>query len=579
MHFRVRGLIWRGMKTICLSFLLRTLLLVVFAGFGWIPSWANSAQGERGMVASGHPLATQAGLEVLKRGGNAIDAAVAVGLTLGVVDGHNSGIGGGCIMIIRRANGRILLLDGRETAPLIANRDMFLRNGVADPNLSQVGPLAIATPGALLAYNYAAGNFGRLPIREHLLQAANLAEKGFPIDAAYAERLAEAAPQLAAFPASREIFLHPDGSPRGVGESLRQVDLARTYRGIAQLGPGYFYTGAFAVATVRWMTKHGGFLSDADLGLYRIGFREPVTSTYRGRAIVGFSPPSSGGVGVAEVLNIVEHFDLKKYGPNSADTIHIIAEAMKLAFADRAFWMGDPEFTRVPRTLASKAYAARLAARISMDHAIPVPQHGIPPAALQDYFGKHTTHFSTADAQGNWVACTATINTSFGSKVVIPGTGVLMNNEMDDFSAQPGAPNYFGLVGAEANAIAPGKRPLTSMSPTLVMVNGRPLLALGAAGGPTIISQIVLAIINSVDFGMDAETALAQPRFHQQWRPDELRLEAAIPDPVVRELERRGHHVVRVRAIGAAQAVGLTSDGKKFLGVSEPRGYGSAAGW
>jgi gamma-glutamyltranspeptidase/glutathione hydrolase len=550
--------------------------------FGSIsPSRANSARGDHGMVSSGQPLATEAGLQVLKRGGNAIDAAVAVGLTLGVVDGQNSGIGGGCIMLIRQASGRIIALDGRETAPLLAKPDMFVRNGRADGNLSQVGALAIATPGALLAYNFAAGNFGKIPLKEHLVRAASLAEAGFALDAGYAERLAESAQLLGAFPESRAIFLHPDGTPLRTGEILRQPDLAKTYRGIARQGVPYFYTGPFAVATIAWMGTHGGILSDADFALYRIGFREPVTTTYRGRAIVGFPPPSSGGAGVAEILNILENFDLKQMGPNSADMIHVVAEAMKLGFADRAFWLGDPEYTRVPRNLAAKPYAAQLAARIRKDHTTPVPLHGVPPAALQNFFGNatHTTHFSTADAAGNWVACTATINTSFGSKVVIPGTGVVMNNEMDDFSAQPGAPNYFGLVGAEANGVAPGKRPLTSMSPTFVMVKGTPILAAGAAGGPTIISQVVLTIINMIDFGMDLETALAQPRFHHQWQPDELRVENRIPPAVIQELERRGHQVVRVSAIGASQAVGVSTDGKNLVGISEPRGYGRAEGW
>jgi gamma-glutamyltranspeptidase/glutathione hydrolase len=545
-----------------------------------LSSNAASARAEHGMVATGHPLATEAGLQVLKAGGNAVDAAVAVGLTLGVVDGHNSGIGGGCIMLIRLANRRIVVLDGRERAPFAAQRDMFLRNGQVDPNLSQSGALAMATPGALLAYNHAAANFGRLPLRDSLLRAATLADNGFPIDAAYAERVAETARELSVFPDSRAIFLHPDGSTLKPGEILRQPDLARTYRGIAQQGPSYFYTGPFAVAATQWTATHGGLLSASDLANYWVAVREPVTTTYRGRAVVGFPPPSSGGVAVAEVLNILEHFDLRKMGAGSPDFIHVVAEAMKLAFADRAYWLGDPEATRVPRGLGAKAYAAQLAKRIKMDRTTPVPGHGIPAAASQNYFGrKHTTHFSTADAAGNWVACTATINTSFGSKVVIPGTGVVMNNEMDDFSAQPGVPNYFGLIGAEANAIAPGKRPLTSMSPTFVIANNQPVLAVGAAGGPTIISQVLLAVVYMFDFGMDLETALAQPRFHQQWQPDELRVESGLGQEVMQELQRRGHRIVQVKAIGVAQGVAKTPDGKTFVGVSEPRGYGQAAGW
>lgn len=531
------------------------------------------------MVVTGHPLATQAGLDTLRRGGNAVDAAVAVGLTLGVVDGHNSGIGGGCVMLIRQANGRMVVVDGRETAPLNATGERFLRGGQADPNLSQYGATAIATPGALLAYNYAGTVLGRLAMRDHLTRAAALAETGFALDAAYAERLSEAARGLAAFPDGRAIFFHADGSPLRAGDILKQPDLARTYRGIAQQGMSYFYTGPFAVATAQWMNRNGGLLTDLDLAAYTLGLREPVATTYRGRPIVGFPPPSSGGIAVAEILNILEHFDLKKFGPNSADLVHVMAEAMKLAFADRAFWLGDPDFVKVPRGLITKPYAAQLARRIQMDRVIAVPQHGTPPAALENYFGKHTTHFCTADAAGNWVACTATINTSFGSKVIIPGTGVLMNNQMDDFALQPGVPNYFGLIGAEANAVAPRKRPLTSMTPTLVLANGQPILATGAAGGPTIISQVVIAIVNLIDFGMDLEAALAQPRFHHQWQPDELRIESSLAQNVQEELQKRGHRLVRLEAIGAAQALGRGPAGQGFVGVSEPRGYGKAEGW
>jgi gamma-glutamyltranspeptidase/glutathione hydrolase len=482
-------------------------------------------------------------------------------------------------MLLRRANGRVFVVDGREMAPLLAGSDLFLRGGRADPNLSQLGALSVATPGALMAYNYAAANFGKLPLRDHLVRAATLAEAGFPLDAAYAQRLAESARELSQFPDARTLFFHADNSPLRAGEVLRQPDLARTYRGIAQNGAAYFYNGPFAIAAVRWMATHGGILNEVDLAYYRIALREPVVTSYRGRSILGFPPPSSGGVGVAEILNILENFDLKKMGPGSADLIHVVAEAMKLAFADRAFWLGDPDHIKVPRGLNSKLYAAQLAKRIRLDRATPVPQHSVPPAPYQNYFGSHTTHFSTADAAGNWVSCTATLNTAFGSKVIIPGTGVLMNNQMDDFSAQPGMPNYFGLIGGDANAVGPGRRPLTSMSPTFVMARNQPILAVGAAGGPSIISQVVLTTVNMIDFGMDLETALAQPRFHHQWSPDELRLETRVADAVQQELEKRGHRVVLVEAIGAAHAVGRTTDGKELVGVSEPRGYGKAEGW
>lgn len=537
----------------------------------------------RGMVATVQPVATQAGLDALKAGGNAVDAAVACALTLGVVDGHNSGLGGGCFMTLRLADGRVLALDGRESAPAAATRDMFVRDGRADPRLSQDGPLSVGVPGELALLAYASTNFGRLPLRQLLTAAARVAEEGFLLDRHYASRLDATRAELAAFPASKAIFLRPDGTPWKAGERLRQPDLAQSYRSMAEEGPDWFYRGRFAADTASWMTTHGGVLSAADFAAYRMRVREPVHGTYRGWEIISFPPPSSGGVHVIEILNVLEHFDLKSMGDRSADFAHVVTEAMKLAFADRAHWLGDPDFTPVPRGLVAKEYAADLARRIRLDKATAVPSAGAPPKAETDLFsgtaGRHTTHFSTADAEGNWVACTASINTSFGSKVVVPGTGILLNNHMDDFSAQAGVPNSFGLVGAAANAVAPGKRPLSSMSPTLVLRDGRPVLSVGAAGGPTIISQTLLAIIRTIDFGQDPTAALAGPRFHHQWRPDELHGEAALGDDVIAELRRRGHVVVVERSLGATQAVGLGTDGRHFIGAADPRGEGTAAGW
>lgn len=541
--------------------------------------FADVAHGKRGIVATVHPLATAAALQAFEKGGNAIDAAVAAALTLGVVDGHNSGIGGGCFMLVRLANGRTLAIDAREAAPLAATRNMYVRNGRVNPQLSQLGPLASGVPGSLWAYHYAVTEFGRIPLREHLLSAAQIAERGFAIDSTYAKRLEANARELSLFEPTREIFLHPDGTPRREGEILLQPDLANTYRALALQGVAWFYYGPFALLAGDWMLRNGGVLIPGDFELYQVKLREPLVSTYRGYTILGFPPPSSGGVHVAQILNILENFDLKKMGTNSVDLIHVVTEAMKLAFADRAFWLGDPDFTKVPRGLTSKQYGAKLAKLIRMDRATLVPNHGLPSGAAKNYFGSHTTHFSTADAAGNWVACTATLNTSFGSKVVIPGTGVLMNNQMDDFSIQPGVPNYFGLVGAEANSIAPRKRPLSSMSPTIVLKNGKPVLSLGAAGGPTIISQALLTIIYMVDFGMDLETAMNQPRFHHQWNPDELRIEGTIGDAVIKELEKRGHKVTVVNSMGATQAVARDSKNGGLVGENDPRVNGKAGGW
>jgi gamma-glutamyltranspeptidase/glutathione hydrolase len=384
---------------------------------------------------------------------------------------------------------------------------------------------------------------------------------------------------LAASETARRIFLKPDGRPRAEGEVLQQPDLARTYRSIATEGIEWFYDGPFARMTAEWMQTNQGALTAEDFKNYRVRIREPVRTTYRGYEVVGFPPPSSGGVHVIQLLNILENFQLHDLPANSPDTIHLIAEAMKLAFADRAFWLGDPDFVDVPRGLIAKNYGKQLAARIRMQEVAPVKGHAIPEQATQDIFRKHTTHFSAADAEGNWVACTATINTSFGSKVVVPGTGVLLNNEMDDFSIQPGVPNAFDLIGGEANAVASGKRPLSSMSPTIVLAEGKPILAVGAAGGPTIISQTLLTIVNIIDFDMTLDAAIAAPRFHHQWRPDQLRIERGVAATVREELRTRGHVLSETDSIGVCQAVGLQNETGGFIGVSDPRGGGAAVGW
>ncbi len=547
---------------------------------GRVPSWAGEvAYGRQGMVATVHAKASEIGVEMMKRGGNAVDGAVAAGLMLGVVDGHNSGIGGGCFLVIRLANGAFVAIDGRETAPALAARDMYMRDGKAQTGLSQSGALAIGVPGALAAYAHAVKHYGKLPLEKHLEAAAETAERGFRIDRNYAQQVAATARELGKFPAAREIFFKGAGQPLQAGDLLKQPDLARTYRGVAQHGTDWFYGGPFARATEDWMKDNGGLLRIADFEGYEAKERAPVISTYRGYQIAGFPPPSSGGVHVAQILNILESFDLKAMGAGSAEFVHVVAEAMKLAFADRAYWLGDPEFAPVPRGLITREYAAELAKRIRKDKATPVPGHGTPPAAETDLFKKHTTHFSAADAQGNWVACTATINTSFGSKVVIPRTGVMMNNEMDDFSIQPGVTNYFGLVGAEANAVAPGKRPLSSMSPTIVLKDGEPVLALGASGGPTIISQTLLTIIFVIDFGMPIDEALAQSRFHHQWRPDELRIEQRAGAELIEALEKRGHQMRVVNTIGVTQVVGRERGGKRLVGAHDPRRDGAALGF
>ncbi len=533
---------------------------------------------DKGVAATVHAAATKAAMDALKSGGNAIDAAIAAGLTLGVVDGFNSGIGGGCFMVIRRANGEIHALDGREMAAAAASRDMYVIDGKAKPQLSLTGALAAAIPGELATFAYAQKTFGKLKLAEVLLPAADIAEKGFRITTEYESRLRVVVKELALFPATKAIFLKEHDMPLRNGDLLKQPDLAKTYRAIAEQGPDWFYRGEFAQKTAEWMKANGGLLTVEDFAGYQVQSRQPLRTKYRDYEIVGMPPPSSGGVHVAQILNILEYFDLAKLGPDSIETYHLIIEAMKLAFADRAWWLGDPDFVSVPRGLVSKSYAQELAIRINRKTASKVEKHGTPPNAETDIFKKHTTHFTVADAEGNWVACTATINTTFGSKVVVPGTGVVLNNEMDDFSIQPGVPNSFGLLGNEANAIAPKKRPLSSMSPTIVLKDGQPVFSAGAAGGPTIISQVLLAMVRHIDFGMPPVRALQQPNVHHQWSPDEVKIETKAGPYITDGLKAMGHKIKLMSSFGACQAIDRGADGS-FSGAGDLRVNGKAEVW
>jgi gamma-glutamyltranspeptidase/glutathione hydrolase len=509
----------------------------------------------------------------MKSGGNAVDGAIAAAVMLGVVDQHNSGIGGGLFMLIRSPDGSFAAIDGREMAPAAATRDMFLRDGKPEPKLAQEGALAPGVPGWLAALDHAAAQFGKFPLARPLKAAAKVAEEGFKPDPGFASRINEWRARLAAHPETAAMLLAPLAEGR-----LKLPDLAGSYRRIADQGIGWFYGGDFAQKTEAWMKANGGIMTAADLKNYQVKRREPLRSNYRGYEIVGFPPPSSGGVHVAEILNILENFDLKSMGDGSADFIHTITEAMKPAFADRAFWLGDPDFAKVPRGLIDAGYAKTLAAKIDPERATSVTSHGEPPSSGADVFGKHTTHFSVTDSDGWCVACTATINYTWGSLVTIPGTGIILNDEMDDFSVEPGVPNVFGLIGGEANAVAPGKRPLSSMSPTVVQKDGKPVLVIGAAGGPTIITQVLLGIIGVIDFEKTPAQALAAPRFHHQWRPDAVRIESSVPEAIRAELERRGHKLNVVPAMGVTQAISRAADGS-FTGAADPRVAGSAAGF
>lgn len=541
---------------------------------------AEPATSETGMVATVHPLATDAAVAAVEKGGNAVDAAVAAALTLGVVNNHLSGIGGSCFILIRLPDGKFVAIDGRETAPARATRDMFIKDGKSQNEWSKTGPLAPATPGALAALDHAVRRYGRLNLPELIEPAADLAERGFPIDADYARYVRGKQEQLARSEGARQILFRSDGSYLKEGDILRQPDLARTYRGIAEHGTAWFYRGPFARRVGEWMAANGGILTADDFATYRIHIRRPVFSRYRDYQVVGFPPPSSGGVHVAQILNILDRFDLESlHEEDPAKFIHVVAEAMKLAFADRAFWLGDPDYAKVPRGLVDREYAAMLAKRIDVERATAVATHGTPPRHTEDLFGKrHTTHIAAADSDGTWVALTATLNLQFGSKVIVPGTGVFLNNQMDDFSIQPGVPNAFGLVGAEANAVEPGKRPLSSMSPTIVLKDGQPVMTVGAAGGPRIISQSVLTIIQYLDLEMSLFDAVDTPRFHHQWRPDRLMVEDNFDQDLIEQLNRRGHQIQKLKYVGVTQAIAFDAEEGQFVGVHDPGVNGKAAG-
>ena len=537
---------------------------------------------QKGAIATVQPLATQAAVDAFNRGGNAIDAALAAAFTLGVVDSHNSGIGGGCFILARLANGKIIAIDGREMAPAKAHRALYLKpqsaaelaQGVTpevNRGLSKTGALAVGVPGSVQALHDLQQMGGKLSFADVLSPAAKLAEVGFPIDNTLAKRLSSKVGDIAKFPATAKVFLTPQGKPLAAGAVLKQADLAATYRLLAKHGPQWFYRGDFAAKTAQWMQANGGIVTAEDFAAYKTVHRKPVHSQFMGYDIYGFGPPSSGGAHIAQMLNILAAEPLAKMP--EAERYHVIAEAMKLAFADRAHWLGDADFTPVPRGLISPEYGARLRQQIDLSKAADVKGHSLPPGASKDFFyqqiNKHTTHLTTADAEGNWVAITTTLNTSFGSKVIVPGTGVLLNNQMDDFSALPGVPNAFGLVGAEANSIAPGKRPLSSMSPTLVLKNGAPVLTLGAAGGPTIISQVLQALVNTLALDKPLLSAIDTPRVHHQWRPNWLFTELPLDGEVAKALKAKGHPLRAAGDFGGTQAISF-KDGK-FTAVTEPR--------
>ncbi len=531
--------------------------------------------GRLGMVSSQHPIASEIGLSILEKGGNAVDAAVATAFALGVVEPYHSGIGGGSFILIRIAEtGETIAIDARERAPSSASRNMYQEHGDVIQGLSSRGPLSVGVPGTVAGLTLALEKYGTMSLEEVMAPSIEVAEKGVEVDPFFHNVLEEKIDLLQRFPETSSIYLLSGVRPHEEGYQLPEKDLADTYRRIAAGGRNEFYRGEIARKIVEHLNELGGIISSDDLRDYRPVEREPIRGTYKGYDILSMSPPSSGGVHLVQILNILERFDFSGYSPRSPYYIQRLAEAMSKAFEDRANLLGDADFVEVPvDRLTSKEYASEQREDIQSGMREGVGENGSPGRE-----GGGTSHLSVIDRSGNVVSLTQTINLWFGSGITVPGTGIILNDEMDDFSAMPGVPNEFGLVGSEANSIEPGKRPLSSMSPTIILKDGRPFLVLGSRGGPRIITSVLQVVLNVIDFDMSLRKAIEEPRVHYQWLPDILYVENSIPGTTRREMERRGYSVeVKEEGIGCVSAVLV--DGETFQGVSDPRGIGEARGY
>ncbi len=538
----------------------------LFFVFFFVAAFPSYAQRAPGIVVSDNPLATQAGTEMLARGGNAVDAAIAAGFALAVLDQAASGLGGGGFMIIYDAGDkRAHALDFRETAPEAAHAGLYVRNGKPVPSLSLTGALAVAVPGEVAGLLAATKRFGSLPLGVLMAPAIRLATEGFPLDASLRYAIDRQLSNMKKFPDLGRVFLTKDEVPPE-GEMIRQPDLGHTLKAIAAEGADVFYQGWIAQAIVDSIKKDGGVLSLEDLRDYKPVWREPLVGRYRKRTVITMPPPSSGGVALIEMLNVLEGYPLTKLASNSATTLHLVAEVMKHAFADRAQYLGDPDFVKAPiPTLLSKDYAAWIRGRISPARTYPPKYYGLGNFKAEQ---GGTTHLSVLDRFGNAVACTLSVNTRFGSKILVPKTGIVLNNEMDDFAIYPSG-NVYGLVGNDANSLQPKKRPLSSMAPTIILQGDRPELIVGAAGGPRIISAILQTILNVLDFGMPVKEAVEAARIHHQWMPDELNVEDKLPPETKKSLERRGHNVRERIALGVVQAVLVK--GSRSYGAADSR--------
>ena len=546
------------------------LLLIAIA----VPVWAaQPVRARHGMVVTRENHATEVGLQVLEKGGNAIDAAVAVGFALAVTHSSAGNIGGGGFMLVRMADGRTAFIDFRERAPEKASRNMYLDANGNPTQDSVTGYRASGVPGTVRGMEYASKKFGKKPWAELVEPAVQLAAKGFPLSYAQANGLHSRG--LDQFPESKRVFQR-DGKYYEAGEVFVQADLARTLERIAKSGAKDFYEGETARLLAKDMREHGGLITLDDLQKYVAIERKPMTGKYKGYDILTAPPPSSGGLGILQMLGMLEGTGYEKGGAGSASVVHYMTEVMRRYFADRARYLGDTDFVKVPLvSLMDPAYIKQR--RDSIDPEMATPSSKVGPMVLTNPEAMQTTHYTVADAEGNIASVTYTLNGGYGSKVTATGLGFLLNNEMDDFAAKPGVPNMYGLIQGEANAIAPRKTPLSAMTPTIVMKDGKPLLALGSPGGPTIINTVFEVMVNVLDFGMNVQDAVNWPRFHHQWMPDELRMERGYSPDTVALLEKRGYKV-RVGAQQGECAAILFENGW-LAGAADPRTEGTAKGY
>ena len=560
---------------------LLTALLLAFGAVTMLHSASRApARGKHGMVVSVSPIASRVGVDILKKGGNAMDAAVAVGFVLAVTWPTAGNIGGGGFMVVHDAStGENVAVDYREMAPAKAHRDMYLDSqGNLDTSLSTRSHLAVGVPGTVAGLLLVLEKYGTLDRQTILEPAIRLAEEGFPVSFHLEESLRRAQERLQAHPESKRLFLKA-GKNYNEGDLLVQKDLASVLRRVAEFGAKGFYEGETARLMAVEMSRHNGIITEGDMRAYRPKLREPVAGTYRGHTVVSMPPPSSGGTILIEMLNMIEPDDVTSLGHNSSAAIHLLAEVMKRAFADRAEHMGDADFSSVPyRKLISKPYALERRAGMRRNKATPATK--IRPGKPASFESEETTHFSILDKDGNAVSNTYTLNSGYGSGITVTGAGFLLNNQMDNFAAKVGAPNQYGLLQSEANAIEPGKRPLSSMSPTIVLEDGRVRLVAGTPGGPTIINTVFQVVMNVIDHEMNVQEAVDAPRVHHQWMPDLLRFE---PRGLVRDvkqaLEAKGHKLEVRRPIGDAQAIFVDPETKIRPGGADPRRGGMALGY